>query len=86
MDLDEPSVCGHENLGESSSTVTIDGRQAPLYHRNPQSATGGTASEYVLQIAWNGRCYSIHLLFISVPVETATAVVRGVVTSFRFAK
>jgi hypothetical protein len=86
VSLDQPAECSQENLGENSSTVMIDGHQAPLYHRNPPSSTGGTASEYVLQILANGRCYSIYLLFISVAVETATTVVQGVVTSFRFAE
>jgi hypothetical protein len=86
--VEEPAVCSgpQESLGENSSTVTIDGHQAPLYHRNPPSSTGATASEYVLQIVVNGRCYSIFWLFLSVPVGTATAAVEGVVTSFRFAK
>jgi hypothetical protein len=57
-----------------------------LPHPAPPSSTGGIASEYVLQVVANGRCYSIYLLFISVPVETATTVVQGVVTSFHFAK
>ena len=86
--VEEPAVCSgpQETLGENSSTVTIDGHQAPLYHRNPPSSTGATASEYVLQIVVNGRCYSIFWLFLSVPVEVATAAVQGVVTSFRFSK
>lgn len=86
MSLDQLAECSQENLGENSSRVTIGGHQALLYHRNPPSSTGGTASEYVLQIVANGRCYSIYLLFISVAVETATTVVQGVVTSFRLAE
>ena len=85
--LEDPAICSgpQESLGESSSAITIGGHRAFLYHRNPPSSTGATASEYVLQIVVNGRCYSIFWLFLSVPVETTTAVVQGVVTSFRFA-